>query len=893
MDLDGGAPLPDVDLLFWMDPAPVDAARLDELERLLERGRTVVVAASRNRAVHETPMAGLDTLSLRRTVYDGTALWGRFGLQPYPGLVFDERCLAAGPEGPAFVFRVNSIANNQDFHALAFEPNGNLIFELPTPLALDRDQLEAGGWTAEVLATSSDMTWTQRLESDPAPLIELQPKLGESLPKQPLVTWLRPSDPWRGSLVACASSSPFRDAFFGAPGTAHERLAQVLLDSFAGQDRLVLTRAELDRPDPLPPLAGGARVGWRLLCVLLVPVLLLLVAWRRRAPRSASNRRLDLSWVPGLLGRVGPTLVVLLLAVGLSAAWGGGQLALGADGLGGLHPRTAELAREVTADGRLEAELLVSETALLPPELRADVARLTDLLRDLGRAGAEVSVTRTYPERLDADAQAALAAEGVEPTRLTSRREEATEVRTVWSSLRLSAGGRSELLHFADAAAWDDLEFRVAFALHRLATGRRPHVAFASDTPRLSAAERHRYYQTQGLIAPLGKDEYSLARAILERVDFRVTHVDPQRPELPDDLDALVWLQPRRPAERMLERLVEYLYRGGHALLAAQHFTIQPQQFKGANFDFVYWPRPQTNDLERYWLPDFGVDLVREVLFDELAVPLQLESQVNATEKRAFREMRSALPFNLRAVGAHFSRDDVVTRRLGDQAFLWSSFLEWDDDALAAAGLELTPVLTTSPRSWAYAWTGGFLPDALLQGDLEALAAGDPDADPAAAEAAAEEAAKLRPRQTRVLGARLRGQFPWPTVAFTRGGAEDDAPPPEPVDEAAPGELLLLACSEVFKDVRLTELAPEYRGDQLLLNAVASLALDEGLADVLARRPVARGFDPPPPDSRLRWRGLVVFGAPAAYLLLGLVRGVTGGRRRPGRGRPSSGGPRS
>ena len=164
--------------------------------------------------------------------------------------------------------------------------------------------------------------------------------------------------------------------------------------------------------------------------------------------------------------------------------------------------------------------------------------------------------------------------------------------------------------------------------------------------------------------------------------------------------------------------------------------------------------------------------LVREVLFDELAVPLQLESQVNATEKRAFREMRSALPFNLRAVGAHFSRDDVVTRRLGDQAFLWSSFLEWDDDTLAAAGLELTPIMTTSPSSWAYAWTGGFLPDALLRGELEALAAGDVDADDRGAaaadvEGAAEEAAKLRPRQTRVLGARLRGQFPWPTVAFT------------------------------------------------------------------------------------------------------------------------------
>jgi len=855
VDLAAGEPLPeDADILFWMDPAGVGAGQLAALERLLGRGRCIVVAGSRQAGTVQAELPGLELLVTRPTGYDGEALWGRFGLRPFPGLVFDERCQMLGDGGPPLPFRVNSIANHQDFHALAFEPNGNLVFELPTPLEIDRGALEARGWTADVLATSSPDTWTQALEADGVPLGMLRKELGEPLPKQPLVTWLRPADPWQGSLVAVASSSPFRDEFFGAAGTAHERLAQVFVDTLAAPDRLVLTHAEWAASQPLPALGSGERVLWRSLAVLLPPLLLLALAWWRRTPGAAAARRLelDLSWVPGLLLRALPALALLLAAV----AFAGGELQLTDDGLGALHPHTRSLAAAAVGEGALHAELFVSDRGLLPPELRPPVDRLRRALDDLGSAGAELRLDVVHPEQLDEAGQQALRAAGIAPNRVTSRREEATEVRSVWSSLRLSARGRSETLSFADAAAFENLEFRLAFALQRLASGRQVHIAFASDTPRLSAAERHRYYQEQGLIPPLGKDEYSLARALLAGVDFRVTHVDTEDPVLPPQVDALVWLQPRRPVERMLPVFVEHLYRGGHALLAAQHFNIQPQQFRGSNFDFVYWPRPQTNDLEMLWFPEFGVSLVREVLFDELSLPLELESQVNVTEKRDFKSMRSALPFNLRAIGAHFARDDVVTARLGDQAFLWSSFLTWDEARLMEAGLAAEPLISTSPRSWTYDWSGGFLPDEALSGTPGEL---------------------IGERSSRVLGARLAGSFPWPAASLTREGSEQALPPP---DQHAPGELLFLACSELFKDSRLTGLAPEFRGDHLLLNAVASLSLDEGLAAVMARRPVARGFDPPPEGERLRWRGLVVFGMPGAYLLLGLLRGLLAGRRR-------------
>ena len=863
---DGSEALPmEADILYWMDPAPLPPARLDELDGLLDAGRAVVIAAGRQRG--ELSLAeGLPSLMLQDTGYDGDALWGRFGLVPMPLPVFDGRCQALGEDRVFAPFRVMSIANNQDFHDLAFEPNGNLIFELPTPLALDADAMNELGWSAEVLATSSDLSWTQETDGDQVPLVLLREEAGSKLPKQPLLTWLRRSDPWKGSIVACASSSPFRDDLFQAEGVAHQRLAKVLVDTLAAPDRLVLTHAEIRRPEPLPALPSGARAGWRLFCVLLVPGLLLLRAFfRGRVGGARASGKLTGGWPLAVTGRGVAGLVV----VSAAAAFLAGRLDLTDGGLNQLHPHTRTLAAAAIGEQAVRAEVVFSDRDRLPPELRVPSDRLLELLRELRSAGADLDLERLRPDEMDEGERARLESQGVRPIQMASRRDEVTEVRSVWCSLRLSAGGRHEIVDFPDAAAYEDLEFRVAFALSRLATGRRPHIAFAADTPRLSAAESHRYYQTQGLISPQGTDEYSLARARLEEAGFRLSHVDPGDPVVPDDIDLLVWLQPRRPTERLFPEVVDYLYRGGSVLMAVQHFDVQPQQFRGANFEFAYWPRPQTPDVDAYYLPELGLHLVREVLFDELSLPVELESQVNVTEKRDFRDMRTALPFLIRAVGTYFDTGHPITRALGDQAFLSASFLDIDEDRLSELGLRERTLMTTSPRAWTYLWTGGWLAHELFDGPL-------PD-----------EAGEVPGRQGPLaLATLVEGQFPWPEKAFERpssfGGSEEPGVPDfgreEPVSEAAEGRLLVVACSEVFQDEHLTKLAPEFRGDHLLLNAAAFLALDEGLADVMARRPVARGFDRLPEDERLRWRLGVVFGAPLLYLLVALLRGFAGRR---------------
>jgi hypothetical protein len=115
----------------------------------------------------------------------------------------------------------------------------------------------------------------------------------------------------------------------------------------------------------------------------------------------------------------------------------------------------------------------------------------------------------------------------------------------------------------------------------------------------------------------------------------------------------------------------------------------------------------------------------------------------------------------------------------------------------------------------------------------------------------------------RTLAALFEGPFPAPREPLLEAG--EGAEPPGGAAATAPGEppgvagrLLLVGASEPFKNHRLFD--PDFRADHLLLNAVAALALGDGLAAVASRRPAARGFDYVAPERRLRWRVAVLGG---------------------------------
>jgi len=937
VDLDGGAGVPEADVLLWMRPRAVTGEQLRGLERLLDQGASVIVAGSPWRARElelEAPSGpgaagGHGAVELARGPSALGELAAHFGLRVEDGLVLDEKGeeleFPAGRERAAHWVRC--IAPDQDFHRFAGQPNGTLLFRAPSPLVPEPARLAELGWSAELLATTSDQAWlVPEPPRGPIALAALVPAPGEAVAKQALLVDLVPDDPWRGELVFAAADTPFADGMLRRENVAHGRLLDVLLDQATSSERLVRARVRPALPEVLPQASAAERVSARLFCVGLPAALVLAVAaargvFSRRGATGAGEhasfrRRARRALVPAL-----GAALALALTFGLVRGLAAADVAWDATSgdRNGLDPLTRRLAARAGARGELAAELLVSPDALLPPRMRARIRDLEARLDDLAQAGARLAVRRRPPEDLAEGERTAL---GLVPHQAASADEEVTRVRRFFAALRLArddarddaagagaTGGattpagadareRAVLLDFPDERAFERLEFRLALALLRLdgrlgsaggadagAPFHVPRIAFASDVPRLSAAEAYEQYQQQGLFAPRGADVYALAREALERDGLAVTHVNPRAPVLPPDADVLVWLQPRRSIEPMLEETVRTLVGGGRVLLCAQHFRIETQQFRGGDFELQYWPQPQTPDVDLLYFPELSIELVREVLFDALALPVYGESQLTGRQGgRDFERQSSLLPFQLRVAAANADPDSAVTRRLGDQAFLYANRLRWDERRLSELGLSARTLLTTSEHSWSYAWTGGWIPHELLRGPAALETSSGPAFLGRQPLAVLFEGTFPRPERPLRLDALPGREAPPPLPTGETAGGEtsagSSAAPERPWPASAPGRLLFLGCSEFLKNERLV--APDFRGDQLLWNGVAELAFEPELAALATRTEAPRGFGFVAPERRLALRAGAIGAGPAALLVLaGLVALARARRPRP------------
>jgi hypothetical protein len=322
---------------------------------------------------------------------------------------------------------------------------------------------------------------------------------------------------------------------------------------------------------------------------------------------------------------------------------------------------------------------------------------------------------------------------------------------------------------------------------------------------------------------------------------YDVRYINPKAPELPTDVDVLLWLQPRRDSSKMLLLLSEYLARGGRAIVALQHFNIQQRQYRGRGFQTVYWPQPQFQDFDRF-LRLYGVEQVREVLFDRTQSHLDLETQVNRTGLREYDAQKVALPFLIRAVAAHYERRSPLTRYLGDLLFIWGNRFAIDEELLQRSGLAVQTLVSTSDRAWSYAWRGGWLPPNVFNGE-----------------------AYLPGRQSLVM--LLQGTFDQAVFVENEEGRANLTL----TDKAqAAAQLLLVGSSEMFKNEYLY--APGFQHDQFLLNAVAQMAYGEELATLQARRPAARGFAFQSIEAKSFWRTFSVALAPLLFAVDGLVR---------------------
>jgi len=836
VDFDASAEVPaDADLLVWIAPKRGEDRHVARLRSFVERGGSLVLAGSRFTARVER-----DALVLEPTGIAHDAILAAFGLAADAGVLLESPPPDA--RGEAYAWQVvRSIGSRQDFRAFGPQPNGTLAFVAPTALSARAERLRELGLSYTSLATSSERCFTLSDSSSAVPLAELtRGRAGRAQPPRTLLALLSPRDPTQGCVVVAASASPFGDAGLSEEAYVHRELVRILVGGLASAERRALASVARTRPTPLEPSSRGERWTARAVGVALVPLLLLLVGLARGA---FDVRALSVRGLPWALLVVAGVLVPGAIAVAIGTR-AGAALTAGAGNR--VAPELERLAREATADRAIEITAAFSAPSRLPPELRPLTEDLVARCASLARSNARLAFREIAPDALDASAADEFGARLLSGT---SQRDEETASRSFFASLVVSSGAERQVLEFPDAGSFAHAEFRLALALFGLQRGRPATLAFASEPARTTPAEALELYQKRGLFAPGTGDPFASARALLERNGFRVVAIDPAHGDLPDGIDAFVWLQPRRDAARLTAILSRHLQSGGRALVAAQHHRLRVRV--RSDSEPALWPEPLFPDLDRLWLPRIGVRLEPELVLDARHGEALVEGTVERDGRVESVRMGLANPLLVRSTPDDRPRA-AFTAGVGDLLLTSPSRIAFEPGELATWGLLATPILATSLRAWTHAWTGGVLSSATF--DVPAETSGP-----------------------FVLGLAIEGTFPGPTL-------EPELPTLPAPDHRGVGQLVLLGTCEPFTDANLQ--LPGYDHARFLLQACAALALPEELAQLLARRPTTGGYRFLEPDQRLSARLFGLAAGPLLVLIGALAwRGVRS-RRRTSRSAP-------
>ncbi len=846
-DASPGALPAETDVLFWLGGARAGPAQLAALDALRERGGSCVVSVESLRIQESWENGGLRASFERDPDRErgGAALLAHTGLVALEGLLLDPRgAEAVGPSGEAqlVTWHVRATPDHQDFRGFVGQPNAPLYFAAPTAFALDPARLAELGLRATVLASASDGASLHALPEEPLDAAAAAALEGDPAPRAALLARLESTDSWRGARFVLADGGLLSDARLDEEPFGHGSLLRILLESLTSDESMARAQVAALQPAPLAELDETTRLWLRLLVLGAAPLLLLLMRTLRRIG-TPSTHRSGASRTRFVLLRATPALLLVALLVAASGTRG---LDLSRDGRNRLTDveRTTLQSYLDPIEGGVSLEVAFSPEGDLPAEQRGPA-------RDLRRACAELSgsldgleLRSLDPSRLDAEE---LSARGLRRLALTSSSDEVTTLRRAYASLVLSSEGHREVLEFGDLASYGEARFRLAFALARLARGRSTRVGLIAEPPRLSPAEAALEFQQRGLFAPSEAGAHDELVSLLERNDFELVRLGADE-ERPEDLDALLLLQPRRDATPQLERLSAHLAAGGRALLASQHYRVLARQLERAELELSFWPRPQFTDLDRLYLPELGATLVRELLLDTPPGSLEVQTRVDREDgTSAYVPQESTQAFFLRASprSEHRSLFDGV----GELLLPCASRIQLDPARLAQHGLRAEVLIATSPRAWSYAWSGGDLPASAHTGAL----------DESAGVVATPESSLM------VL---LEGSFPRARRDESESGLASLRL--DPATNTSAGRLLLLGDSEIFRDELLT--LSGHAHQSFALRCVAELALSPELAVFLRRERGTPALGPLDDTTRRAWRIVVIGGAPLLLALAALLR---------------------
>jgi ABC-type uncharacterized transport system involved in gliding motility auxiliary subunit/ABC-type transport system involved in multi-copper enzyme maturation permease subunit len=361
---------------------------------------------------------------------------------------------------------------------------------------------------------------------------------------------------------------------------------------------------------------------------------------RKLAPAGGARRRLQLG-----VGLLAASLVV----VNLLGGYIGGRLDLSPGHAYTLSPATKRVLGNL--DDLVTIKLFASSE--LPTEVALMKRDVDDLLRDVRTAGhGRIRVIEHDPSD-DAAARRDAESLGIQPVQFNVIGQSELQVKQGYLGLAIQHGSQTEAIPFVEHT--DDLEYRLVSSIRNLTRARKPVIAFAG----IPAMEQNNSFSEFQQQLAKSYDVRTLGPSDSTRLDSTVAAV------------VLAGAPDSAPGP-LLDRLKQYVDKGGSVLVLAGGMAVSPQE-------------PLATPREVVWnavLQHFGVAVRRDLAYDLVsneAIPVPSD----------FGRVLQVYPFFIRAQS---TRRSTVNQDLGDAGLTWASTI---DTSKAARGT-VTPLLVSS-----------------------------------------------------------------------------------------------------------------------------------------------------------------------------------------------------
>ncbi len=495
-------------------------------------------------------------------------------------------------------------------------------------------------------------------------------------------------------------------------------------------------------------------------------------------------------------------------------------------------------------------------------EMRRDVS---DILEELSRLSPRFSFRVVDPDDLPREKLDELRKQGIMPFSTQTIEKDAVNIKRIYSAIALSyLDKKVEVIPQVVPDSIGNLEYEIVSKIYRLTLPSRPKIVLVAPVKQISP-QMAMIYQRMGQPVPPAMDRYRMLTRLLESQGYGVVRQQiTKNTPIPDDASALVILSPQALNHRQVYEIKRFLHLGKPVFLAAQAYRYNYQE--GPDGIEVRAEKVETQASKL--LAGLGISIDKDMLFDKRHIVLSIESNRQMGFFTAVVQTPVNFPMQIQVFPEQMNQDISITGNLPGLLYLWGSGLDIDQKLLGENGLKATTLFTSSPGSWTRPYHFGPLTSKDLSPPKEGL-------------------------RKYPLALMLQGDFPdpaagkevppWPEDKKEKGkdGKKTKANPAKVSMKktntgSKEARLVVVGCSEMFSDTALSALS----NATFFLNTMDALCLGPELINIRTKMQMQRFISPLSPRQKLLWKLFAIFGAPMAWVLLGVARAIRRKRKR-------------